>query len=220
MRDTAWPRPFPYPDDWLKRWSDRIDAEYPLPLRYMRWGGFGELQGRVRAWTISALFAAAIGVAILLWTRDGRRRSRWPSVRRGVAIGLLVGLAWATALGHAERERLSSVWSAFFLWGFVFAFTGAVVGAVRSYPELVGLIVSPLAASLVRHSSTAGTGISQIVDEFMWSLAGAPGGLIIFLVYFLFWGLVIGALHRRFRGRQFDPRTFLSAPRTPAGEYR
>jgi hypothetical protein len=164
MRDTAWPRPFPYPDDWLKRWSDRIDAEYPLPLRYMRWGGFGELQGRVRAWTISALFAAAIGVAILLWTRDGRRRSRWPSVRRGVAIGLLVGLAWATALGHAERERLSSVWSAFFLWGFVFAFTGAVVGAVRSYPELVGLIVSPLAASLVRHSSTAGTGISPFVE--------------------------------------------------------
>jgi hypothetical protein len=29
--DNQWPRPWPYPDQWLLRWNDQLDAEYPAP---------------------------------------------------------------------------------------------------------------------------------------------------------------------------------------------
>ena len=128
MHDVDWPRPFPYPDEWLSRWYDRIDAENPPPPGTRKiCGEWYCLQGRARAWTLSALVVTALGLAILVWTPDGRRRSRWASVRRGVAIGMVVGLAWASVLGHAGREGLGSIGLSLAVWGVGFTITGAMI---------------------------------------------------------------------------------------------
>ena len=29
--DSDWPRPWPFPDEWLLKWHNRLDAAYPAP---------------------------------------------------------------------------------------------------------------------------------------------------------------------------------------------
>src|SRR5262245_43303634 len=66
--------------------------------------------------------------------------SRWPSVWRGTTIGLVVGVAWTAVFGPLT-DGPPSVWLSLVVYTTGFAITGAVIGTVGRFPELVGLSV-------------------------------------------------------------------------------
>src|SRR5262245_50445194 len=99
LEDRMWPQPWPYPDAWLARWHDQLDAQHPAPP-----GAFkpeGELY-RLRGWLWAyALWADALvvaGLALLLWPSGGQP-AWWPSALLGTALGLAFGGVWAVSLG-------------------------------------------------------------------------------------------------------------------------
>jgi hypothetical protein len=144
FRDPAWPRSWPYPDAWLARWYDRIDAEHPVPPGHVKLcGEWYRLQSRLRAYTLSACGVVALGMAIVLWPND-RLSSRQHSVRRGVAIGLLIGVLWASVVAHLNDDGSPPEWMLLAIYALGFAITGVAVGAVRRCRELVGLAVGNL----------------------------------------------------------------------------
>ena len=62
------------------------------------------------------------------------------------------------------------------------------------------------------HHHALGARFWKTVAEFLEALAGTNhplGGCIVFLVYALFWGVIIGALYRLFRAGRPDERTSL-----------
>lgn len=211
MWETAWPRPWPYPDRWLARWYQQIEAEKPSPPGRSKVcpEGLYRLQGRLRVYTLSALFVIAAGVALALWPPTGRETSPEPSGQRGVAIGLVLGSAWAAFIGH-QTEGPSSVWLLFGVFATGFAMTGAVVGVVRPLPELVGLGAGCLCLVVQALCFETEVDLDRLlrwngpmtVGECLRIVAGVDWNLDRLLLFGgsgLFWGAVIGALHRLFR---------------------
>jgi hypothetical protein len=214
MHDSAWPRPSPYPDRWLARWYDRINAANPVPPGHVKMEGeWYELQARLRAYTLLPVVVIALGVAISLWPPTGRRSARWPSVRRGVAIGLVIGVAWAAFIAHhINFNEVSSFWCSFAVFAIGFVIVGAAVGGVRHFPELVGLgagfvALAALAARMARDidinfSSSFGSDLPMTATDFVNTLADVDwrlGWLVVFGGSGLLCGPIIGALYRTFR---------------------
>jgi hypothetical protein len=217
MDDRAWPRPWPYPDGWLNRWYDRIDAEYPAPP-----GGIRScpetryrLQGRLWAYTVSTFIIIAIGLAFVVWPPKVWQFSRGPSVQCGIAIGLIIGGCWSALVAHLTEGQLGagspSVWLSLGVYATGFAITGAVVGAVWHFPELVGLCA---AVGTIMILAGGALPSDVCLDRFLtWNrlmtsresvriVAGIdwdPSWLVLFGGSGLLCGPVIGRLHRAFR---------------------
>jgi hypothetical protein len=210
MGDRAWPRPAPYPDRWLARLYDQLEAENPVPPGVIKFEGeIYTLQGRVRVYTLAAFVVIAAGMAILLWPSTNRQSSWWPSVRRGIAIGLVIGVAWTAFIAHLT-DGPDSVWLALPIFTIGFAFAGAVAAVVRYSPELVGLctafLIVVLLADIVRpdvyldqllrwnHPLSSSECLSIVVGvhcDLTW--------LVVFGGSSFLWGPVIGGICRVFR---------------------
>jgi hypothetical protein len=192
LLESGWPRPWPYPDAWLARWYARLDAEHPVPPGHVKpEGELYRLQSQLRAYTLSSIAVFAIGVALLLWPRD-RHSSQRHSVQRGVAVGLVVGVIWAAAVAHLSDDSAPAEWTLLAIYALGLAITGAAVGAVGRFPELVGmatglLTVAALAAVVGRHEDglLVGWPRERVVREFL--AASAPG-----VDWVSFWPMVIG----------------------------
>jgi hypothetical protein len=75
--NPGWPRPWPYPDGWLQRWSDRLEAG--RPPRPAGMGMTGEIQayrGRLAAGSACCL-ALSVGGGIWWIARALRRPTGW-----------------------------------------------------------------------------------------------------------------------------------------------
>jgi hypothetical protein len=69
-----WPRRFPYPDQWLGWWEQRLDAARPVPPGAMKLDGeFALLQFYLSCWIGLSLI---ISIASLIWLMILRKRDR------------------------------------------------------------------------------------------------------------------------------------------------
>jgi hypothetical protein len=172
-------------------------------------GELYRLQGRLRAHTLLAFAVIAAGVASVLWPPTGRESSRWSSVRRGAAIGLVSGVAWTALLGH-RADGSPWVWPALVVYATGFAAAGAVVGAVRHFPELDGLCAGFLTVAVLAGIVAPDVDLDLLlrwnrpmtVRECLGIVVGVDwdlGWLVVFGGSGLLWGPVIGGLHRLFR---------------------
>ena len=208
MNDPAWPQPLPYPDNWLYDWYARIDAANPPPPGSKKMcGEWYRLRTRLMAYILPDCAIIAVGVAIILWP-TGRHSSQWNSVRSGVAIGLVVGVAWTACLGHVSDES-GPRWESLVVFTIGFTITGAVVGAVREYPKLVGLGVGFLTLLLLEWKVKPDYGNFPTflwlrhleLQEWLYVFTGFnwdPNRFVIFGGSGLLWGTILGAIHRRF----------------------
>jgi len=71
MGESQWPRPWPYPDEWLARWNEQLDAQYPAQpghiklhaeLPRMRW-----ILGRWFALAVMTTWACMTTTTIVRW---------------------------------------------------------------------------------------------------------------------------------------------------------
>jgi hypothetical protein len=114
--------------------------------------------------------------------RTGRLPSRWPSVWRGLALGLVVGVAWTAVIGPLT-DGPPSVWLSLAVYATGLAITGAVVGAVRRFPEVVGLSTGFLTLAVLAGIVAPGGGWGLL-----WLVVFGGSGLLC--------GPVIGLCHR------------------------
>jgi hypothetical protein len=115
--------------------------------------------------------------------------SRWSSILLGIAVGLVVGLAW-TALFGPLTDGPPSLKLSLSVYTIGFSIAGAIVGAVRKFPEVVGLAAGSLTLSVV--AVIVGPKDGWIV---MWVMMFGGSGLLC--------GAVIGALYRLVKARTF-----------------
>ena len=117
----------------------------------------------------------------------GKPPSRWWSILIGAGIGLVVGAAWTAVFGPLT-DGPPSVWLSLAVYTSGFGVTGALVGAVRRSPELVGLSAGFLTLAVL--AVIVGPKDGWLM---LWVLVFGGSGLI--------WGAVIGVLFR-FLGRR------------------
>jgi hypothetical protein len=99
--DQLWPRPWPYPDEWLIRWEERISEENPARAGVIRiHGGMDTVRSRLAGWTAVALMATAIGLAP--WVRWYRSGSPKPLTGERADFGDLTGPT--VAPGPTQQE--------------------------------------------------------------------------------------------------------------------
>lgn len=114
----------------------------------------------------------------------GRRSFRGSTVWHGATIGLVIGAAWTAVFGSLT-DGPPSVWLALAVYALGFAATGAVVGAIGRFPELVGLSAGFL-----------------ILAAFAVIIGPKDGWIAAWIFVFggsgLLWGFVIGLLARLF----------------------
>ena len=120
-------------------------------------------------------------------SRTGDRYSRWASVWRGAGIGVCVGVAWTAVIGPLT-DGPPSIWLSLAVYAVGLATTGAVIGAVRHYPELIGMAAgfSTLAVLAVVVGPSDPWAI-------LWLLFFGATGLLL--------GPIIGVLYRLSRRR-------------------
>lgn len=107
---------------------------------------------------------------------------RWISVIRGVAIGLSVGTVWTAFIGPLT-DGPPSIALSFALYATGCTVTGGMVGAIRWFPETVGLLVCGLVLTVL--ARIAGPNSPWIL---LWMMIFGGSGL--------FCGAVIGGLFR------------------------
>jgi hypothetical protein len=74
LKDTQFPRPWPYPDGLLVRWHDRIDAENPSPPGHKKIEGeYYTLKGRLHRYAAPSFSLAVVGAAALAYRPLKRR---------------------------------------------------------------------------------------------------------------------------------------------------
>lgn len=73
-----WPRPWPYPDEWLLRWHDKLDAAHPLPEKGIKMHGeWPRLHLYLLGWVSASLVLTVGGATWLVFCdADGVMRSR------------------------------------------------------------------------------------------------------------------------------------------------
>jgi hypothetical protein len=70
----VWPRPFPYPDQWLGWWEQRLDAAHPVSPGFIKLDGeFQRLQTYLSGWIGLSLI---ISFGSLVWLIILRKRDR------------------------------------------------------------------------------------------------------------------------------------------------
>lgn len=73
LGEPGWPRPWPYPDEWLLRWERDLDAAEPAPPGHVKFHGeLDQLRRLVRLYAECGGVASVVGVIITIWPR--RRR--------------------------------------------------------------------------------------------------------------------------------------------------
>jgi hypothetical protein len=185
------------------------------------------IRARLLAWTFTAFVLVAVGVALILWPTN-RPSSRWPAVRRGVAVGLVLGVAWTAFFGHLSDEWCPG-WLDLAIYVTGLAVAGAVVGAVERFPELVGAVVGFFALAVL-----AGMGKPDVyyvshlrldrdtkLGEFLAVLFdhAVSCRFLLFSGSGLLWGAILGVIHRCFRSTRTAPGVYqLTAIPCPPAE--
>jgi hypothetical protein len=73
LGEPGWPRPWPYPDEWLLRWARAGDAADPAPPGHIKFHGeLDRLRARVRLYAACGGLALGVGLLLALWPRRGR----------------------------------------------------------------------------------------------------------------------------------------------------
>lgn len=62
-----WPRAWPYPDEWLLRWHDRLDAAHPEPGAIKMHGEWPRLHFHLLGLVSASLILTVSGAALLLF---------------------------------------------------------------------------------------------------------------------------------------------------------
>src|SRR5262249_26041437 len=115
--------------------------------------------------------------------------SRWSSILRGIAVGLVVGLAWTVLIGPLT-EGPPSLRLSLAVYTIGFSIVGAIVGAVRRFPEMVGFAAGLVTLTLL--AVIVGPKDGWII---LWVMVFGGSGLLC--------GAMIGLLYRLVRGRSF-----------------
>jgi hypothetical protein len=81
MKDRAWPRPWPYPDEWLLRYERRLNAADPAPPGTVKLEGEIEtVREHLADWVNVSFAAAVVGAAPwavwLRWRLKNRRATQ------------------------------------------------------------------------------------------------------------------------------------------------
>jgi hypothetical protein len=63
VMDSAWPRPFPYPDPWLDRFHQWLDARNPPPAGAMKMHG-EVFKVRLTLWLVQAGLAGLLALSL------------------------------------------------------------------------------------------------------------------------------------------------------------
>jgi hypothetical protein len=80
----GWPRPWPYPDEWLLRWERDLDAAEPAPPGHIKFHGeLDQLRRLVRLYAECGGLVFAAGLAVAAWPRRRKQAEPGAAADRG-----------------------------------------------------------------------------------------------------------------------------------------
>ena len=159
VSDKNWPRPWPYPDDWLLRWEQRLNKARPMPPGTIKVEGeFPTIEETLVQWSRASFSVAAVASApCVVWFFRSIRR---PRGRTGDAVDYSELNGPLTASGEQVREN----------W---LAGRGDRSGRRRPHTNEIGRLTPPRSPWYDSHNIP--TGVSSSARYAAYSSRSPPG---------------------------------------------